>query len=669
MLGSILLTYLFTSFSIAANVPSTPAFQPAVLASSAPWITVVRPAECAVLPATAGDFIIGAVSDPKAVLAINGTSVPVASDGAYLAWLPIKPGAFTFDLSLSRPGQKPLTVRRQVVVSTPPAPLPDTPPSIDPASLTPTRALSLRAGDWLRLRMKASRHRRAFARIAGGSWLAMQEVDPVLGIYETDYLVRPGEDLPPSKIQYRLGKHWWNKTAWSRGTVSFASRTPVVGRVKTADSVLFTQTPSWGNLFYVAPGVALPIWGQDGRRLKLRINPGFYGWLPASDLDIFPSGYPIPRAVTGVITEKAVPEGTEIHIPLRTRIPFQVIESQSGGSLSLILYGAVSHTNWIVYDSSDTFLDSIRFGRESPQGLRIDMKLRTGRSLWGYHAEYAPSGSMLKVLLVRPPSIKAEGSPLAGRRIFLDPGHNPDHPGAIGPLGTREMDVNMAIANAVAKRLTNEGAIPILSRQNAEEEVGLAARPKLAWESHADVFVSIHNNDMADGENPLASPHGYSIFYYQPGSLPLARAIHSAYETLVPLADEGVRLGNYLVLRPTEMPEILIESAYLILPDQEMDLLSPKFQSLLAKAVVRGLRRYFQALRPRRPTPLPRAAGTLGLGPRPRPAEPTHLPMARRALGLGPRPRPAPPRIAPKPHAAKKPSSPKRRARTRRKTR
>ncbi len=610
--------------------------QPAVVASSAPWITVVRPAESGVLPAAAGDFIMGAVSDPQAVLVINGTSVPVASDGAYLAWLPIKPGLFAFDLSLSRPGRNPFTVRRQVVVSTPPAPLPDAPPSIDPTSLTPNRPLGLRAGDWLRLRMKASRHRPAFARISGGDWLAMRETDPVLGIYETDYLVRPGEDLPPSKIQYRLGKHWWNKTAWSRGTVSFVSRTPVVGRVKTADSVLLTQTPSWGNLFYVAPGVALPIWGQDGRRLKLRIDRGFYGWLPASDLDIFPSGFPIPRAVTGVITEKAVPAGTEGHIPLRTRVPFQVIESPSGGSLSLILYGAVSHTNWIVYDSSDTFLDSIRFGRESPQGLRLEITLRGGRSLWGYHAEYSQSGSTLKLLLIRPPSIKAEGSPLAGRRIFLDPGHNPDHPGAIGPLGTREMDVNMAIANAVAKRLVGEGAIPILSRQNAEEEVDLAARPKLAWESKADVFVSLHNNDMADGENPLASPHGYSIFYYQPGSLPLARAIHSAYESLVPLADEGVRLGNYLVLRPTEMPEVLIESAYLILPDQEMDLLSPKFQDLLAKAVVRGLRRYFKTLRPA-PPPAGRAS-------------------ARN-------------RIAPKPRAAAKKPSASRRARTRRKKR
>lgn len=652
MLGSIFFAFLFASFSRAANVPVKPASPPVVIPSSAPWITVVRPAEGAVLPATAGDFIIGAVSDPQAVLAINGTSVPVASDGAYLAWLPIRPGPFTFDLSLSRPGQKPFTARRQVVVSTPPAPLPESPPSIDPASLSPNRPLGLRAGDWLRLRMKASRHRRAFARIPGGPWLAMQEADPVLGIYETDYLVRPGEDLPPSKIQYRLGNHWWDKTAWSRGTVSFASRTPVIGRVKTADSVLFTQTPAWGNLFYVAPGVALPIWGQDGRRLKLRIDPGFYGWLPASDLEILPSGFPIHRAVTGVITEKAVPAGTEVHIPLRTRVPFQAIESPSGDSLSLILYGAVSHTNWIVYDSSDTFLDSIRFGRESPQGLRLEIKLRAGRSLWGYHAEYSQNGSTLKVLLIRPPSIKGAGSPLAGLRIFLDPGHNPDHPGAIGPLGTREMDVNMAIANAVAKRLTSEGAIPILSRQNAEEEVDLAARPKLAWESRSDVFVSIHNNDMADGENPLASPHGYSIYYYQPGSLPLARAVHSAYETLVPLADEGVRLGNYLVLRPTEMPEILIESAYLILPDQEMDLLSPQFQNLLAKAIVSGLRRYFKTLRPA-PSPAGRA--------------PTRM------------------RLTPKPHAAaKKPSAPKRRssarkpakhpsliqrARTRRKTR
>ncbi len=597
--------------------------QAAAFVSSGPWITVVRPTEGAALPPMSGDFLIGAVSDPKATLTINGTSIPVASDGAYLAWLPVKPGTFAFDLTLSRPGVQPFSVRRQVVFSTPTSPLPDSPASIDRASLAPDRPVSLRSGDWLRLHMRASRHRRAFFRIGDGPWRPMQASDPILGIYEADYLVPAGEDLPPSKVHYRLGRHWWNKTARSRGAVSFAAGTPILARVKTADPVLLTETPRWGNLFYVAPGAAFPAWGQDGSRLRLRIADRFYGWLPASDLDLLPPGAPLPRAVTGVIVEKSVPAGTEIHIPTGARVPFQAIESGSGDSLSLILYGAVSHTNWIVYDSSDTFLESVRFGRESPQGVRLEFKLRPGRTLWGYHAEYQGNGT-LKLLLVRPPVVKP-GSPLAGRRIFLDPGHNPDHPGAIGPLGTREMDVNMAIANAVAKRLSLEGAIPILSRQSPDEEVDLAARPKLAWEAKSDIFVSIHNNDMADGENPLAAPHGYSIFYYQPGSLPLARAIHSAYAGLVPLPDEGVRLGNYLVLRPTEMPEVLIESAYLILPDQEHKLLSAKFQNLLARAIVRGIRRYFRSLRP------PVSTGRPAIKPA------KHAPSGRRAKSRRPR--------------------------------
>ena len=129
--------------------------------------------------------------------------------------------------------------------------------------------------------------------------------------------------------------------------------------------------------------------------------------------------------------------------------------------------------------------------------------------------------------------------------------------------------------------------------------MGLTDRPKAAWDKRADVFISIHNNNLPGESNPYKSPHGYSIFYFQPQSFELARDVYQAYARLVPLPGEMLRFGNLLVARQTAMPAILTESAYMTYPDQEAMLLDPAFRHKLAEAMVSGLRAFLESVRSR----------------------------------------------------------------------
>ncbi|MDE2238064.1 MAG: N-acetylmuramoyl-L-alanine amidase, partial [Elusimicrobia bacterium] len=211
-------------------------------------------------------------------------------------------------------------------------------------------------------------------------------------------------------------------------------------------------------------------------------------------------------------------------------------------------------------------------------------------------------GDALRLELRRPPHVAARGSPLAGIRVFLDPGHMPSAPGAIGPLGVKEMDVNYAIARQAAELLRREGAIALLSRSNPDDEVSLVERPRLALEQKADVLVSIHNNFLSPEADPFhGQPHGYSVFYYYPHSLRLAQDIYAAYQRDVPLPGEDLRFGDLLVCRLSAMPAVLTESAYLSYPRQERLLLKPDFRETIARAVVDGLRAYFQRFREKSP--------------------------------------------------------------------
>jgi len=188
------------------------------------------------------------------------------------------------------------------------------------------------------------------------------------------------------------------------------------------------------------------------------------------------------------------------------------------------------------------------------------------------------------LVLRRPPSLELYGpAPLKGLVVVLDPGHSPGkNEGAVGPMGTRESEMNMAIALELKTLLEADGGTVVMTREGWQER-GLPERPRIAWEKHADLFISIHNNALPDGANPFNPPRGFMVFYYHPHSMALANAMHHAYQRGSPVVDEGLRYGNLLVARESGMPAILTESDYMMYPERELHLLDPVYQKALAR--------------------------------------------------------------------------------------
>ena len=116
----------------------------------------------------------------------------------------------------------------------------------------------------------------------------------------------------------------------------------------------------------------------------------------------------------------------------------------------------------------------------------------------------------------------------------------------------------------------------------------------LSDDDGGDVFL--HANALPDGRNPWLK-HGSGTYYYQAESRPLAERIQREILTFGGLRDDGVYDANLAVVRPTEFPAVLIESAYLIHPDEEQLLLSDDFLRRLSRAVVRGLAAYFRTMK------------------------------------------------------------------------
>jgi len=99
---------------------------------------------------------------------------------------------------------------------------------------------------------------------------------------------------------------------------------------------------------------------------------------------------------------------------------------------------------------------------------------------------------------------------LTGRKIFVDAGHGGSDPGAIGPTGLQEKDVNLDVALRLRDWLQDLGASVEMSR-TTDIFIPLGTRADLANGFGADRFISIHNNAFtsptANGTETFTAPN------------------------------------------------------------------------------------------------------------------------------------------------------------------
>ncbi len=173
-----------------------------------------------------------------------------------------------------------------------------------------------------------------------------------------------------------------------------------------------------------------------------------------------------------------------------------------------------------------------------------------------------------------------------GHIVAIDPGHGGKDPGAIGPSGLREADVVLDIALRVRDLLVQDGIRTVMIRDN-DATVELQDRPQLARDAGATLFVSIHAN--AHGR---ATVNGSETYYLTPQSLALAQMIQDELGVVLGLPSRGIKTANFLVLRDSGVPSVLVETAFISNADDEARLRDPAFRQRLAAAVHRGITKF-----------------------------------------------------------------------------
>ena len=593
----------------------------AVPQSGAGSIQVTYPAEGGSMPYVRETFILGNVSPSTAAFYINSTRIQVYKNGAFLAYLPVSRGDFSFNCELREDGgittlTRNIKVGRLLKIPLVPG------PAVDPLSVSPSSPMELRPGDWLRVKARGTPGLKGEFSISGiKKGLPMFESYP--GLYQGAYQIQERDKAKNAKIKITLRKDGGRKVrVKAPGTLTCLRSGFQIVQAST-DNVSIRTGPRNGYMMFLPQGTRMFSDARIGRRLRIWLSETESGWVDSSKIKVLPPGSLPPSAVLGTIKTSTGTASSIVTMNVSQQVPFTIEEADN--SIFITLYYTRGHTNWIIYDSSDTFIDSVRWKQTGSQSCRVTVALSKNQRLWGYDISYSGSeavprrrgkgkdrsktfyspaqrGRQLVLELSHPPEIsKAWPRPLSGLNVIVDPGHSlkkdPPYDGAVGPMGTLEPQANLATARELEAELVKLGARVTLTRELEEEEVSLQERPRRAWKARGNIFISIHYNALPDGKDPFAEPHGFSVFYYHPHSMEFARAMHGSYIRNIPLADEGLGYGDLLVARITQMPSILVETAYMIFPEQEELINDPSFRKKTVSAMTEGIFDFFKISR------------------------------------------------------------------------
>jgi N-acetylmuramoyl-L-alanine amidase len=356
--------------------------------------------------------------------------------------------------------------------------------------------------------------------------------------------------------------------------------------------VIARPIPGGTYKWFIIPGTVLRATGRQGGEVRVQLDNGLDVWIDADAVTPLPSGTVAPRRI--VNNARAVPgDGfVDLVLPMSARPAYRM--EGGGRELRLTLHGVTGNTDIVWFQQSDSLVRDVQWTNDATD--RAVFTVRLQQDVYGWMVFWR--GDALVLRIRRAPQVDAT-RPLQGLRIAVDPGHPPV--GSTGPTGLYEAVATLAVGERVQRLLTERGAIPIMTRTSAAP-VPLGDRPVLARRADAHAFVSIHLNAKPDGANPYRN-NGSGTYYFQPQSAGLARAIQSRLIVRLGLPNEGTWFDNLAVVRGAWMPSVLVEGAYVIVPEQEAALRTPEFQEAYALAIVEGLEAWFRALGTERAKP------------------------------------------------------------------
>lgn len=558
-------------------------------------------------------YVFGKLNVPNATLDINGKDVYVYKNGAFIAFIPVEQGPFSILLTAKSNGKTYQAVRHVTVPGTPLTKL-EGKAQFDEKEIYPSHPVWVLPGDTIQLSARGTpgaKVKASLPHLPHGKNISLTEQEKTPGLYQASYTI-PHRAKPQSvKVVYTLDDPQTKtqaKVTAHKSIKILNNKEPMQPALVKDPGVKLRLLPvHQGSLypFHRAFGEVL-IRGRENGLYRLDLKTDEVAWLEESKLSLL-SHTDFQNSHIHSLKTLSSPTVTSIEWELSKQTPLTLHEFSN--RFEITFYYMDDFDENFNFDATSPILDKIEW-KEDPQGvLNFVLYFKEHQLPWGYAYHYEDNRLILE--LRHPPVIEpTKEKPLNGARILIDAGHSPKrkppYDGLVSPSGFLEYEANLALAEELKPKLEAAGAIVIMTR-HGNNQMSLLDRYTKALEEEAHIFVSLHHNAFGDTVNPLVAPHGFSIYYTYPHSFKLAESVHKSFTKSVPLHDSGLIANDVLFIpRISEMPSILIENAFMILPDQESLVMSEAGRKLFAETIYQGILRFYQ---PEPPVEKPQTSG------------------------------------------------------------
>lgn len=220
--------------------------------------------------------------------------------------------------------------------------------------------------------------------------------------------------------------------------------------------------------------------------------------------------------------------------------------------------------------------------------------------------------------------------------IAIDAGHGGKDPGATGRAGTREKDITLQIARHLEKYINEQRGMKAVLVRKTDRYMRLRDRIEKARDYHADMMISLHADSfpdprargssiyalsvdgatsetarmLADKENAADILFGdvnlavedqmvkevlfdLSLTGTIESSLDMGSEILDQIKSVNQVHKKQVQQAGFAVLKAPNIPSVLLETAFLSNPREEKNLRTTAHQQKVAKAITRGVNKYF----------------------------------------------------------------------------
>lgn len=317
--------------------------------------------------------------------------------------------------------------------------------------------------------------------------------------------------------------------------------------------------------------------------------------------------------------------------PSRIVIDIKGMELERALELDLEHSGVIRSVRHGVRDGTDLRVVLDLSGQVRPQSFLLDPAGEYGHRLV---VDLYPQDAQSPGERVR----EAVRSAMEGERdmiVAIDAGHGGEDPGAIGPSGTYEKNVTLALAEEVEKVINDMPGMRGVLIRTGDYYVPLEERYSRARKARADLFVSIHADAfrdsrvrgssvyilsrrgasseaarlLAQSENRADLIGGVqldqaddvlsSVLLDLSQNVALEYSAEAAQAILNELSQVGkrhreqVERANFVVLRSPDVPSVLVEVGFISNPHDEANLNSATHRRQLARSIVKGVRNHF----------------------------------------------------------------------------